>query len=322
MDQTDRILRLFAVNMNRYLHTQDIAQECGMDEQTVQNNIEALRNRGYEILQNEEGYCFTDRNDRMTEELIRLFAPDLPGPVYAFETIGSTNDYAKELARKGAPHGTVVVSDSQTAGRGRVGHRFHSPEKTGLYFSMIIRPDINPIDLKPAHIFRITPAAAIAAYEACAELTGIHCRIKWVNDLYIKDRKCAGILCESLSSGGFYQAVITGIGINWRTMEFPDELKDIACSFSCDTVCRAALAGMLAEKLLENTADLDKEWIMEMYRDRSAVLGKQVSYTRDGISYAGIAKEINDDGNLIIEKPDGTIDVLMSGEISVRFQET
>ncbi|MCR5794325.1 MAG: biotin--[acetyl-CoA-carboxylase] ligase [Solobacterium sp.] len=321
MKQTDILLKYFTVNMNRSLPADLIADECGIDRERIPVCMEELRERGYEILKNKDGYCFTDANDRISEELIRLFVPDPGLPVYTFETIGSTNDYAKELVRKGAPNGTIVIADSQTAGKGRKGKSFYSPAKTGLYLSMIVRPAGNPIDVTPAQLFRITPASLIAAYEACALLSGIHCRFKRMNDMYIKDRKCAGFLSETVSLNRYCDVVVEGIGINWRTMGFPDELKNIACSFSCDTVCRAALAGVLWKKLLENTADLTRPWVVELNREHSPVLGKEIFYFRNGVRYTGIAKTINEHGDLVIEKPDGTADVLQSGEISVRFQE-
>ena len=321
MKQTDKILKYFTVNLNRKLTAVSIAEECGIDPDLVKNSVEELRERGYEILQEEDGYCFTDANDRITEELIRLFMPDPGVPVYTFETIGSTNDYAKELVRKGAPHGTAVIADSQTEGKGRKGKSFYSPAKTGLYFSMIVRPAGNPFDVTPAQFFRITPAALIAAYEACALLSGIHCRFKWMNDMYISDRKCAGFLSENVSLSRYCDVVVAGAGINWRTMEFPEELENIACSFSCDTVCRAALAGVFWKKMLENTADLNRPWVAELKKEHSPLLGKEIRYLRNGVFYTGIAKETNDQGSLIIEKPDGTSDVLQPGEICVRFQE-
>ena len=263
------------------------------------------------------GSAGTDMEDRLDEEMIRSSAHGITCPVYVFDEIGSTNTFAKKLASEGAPHGTLAVADSQSAGRGRHGHTFHSPKGTGLYLSLLIRP----LDLSPAQVSRIAPAAAVAAYEAIREVSGISCGIKWVNDLYLGRKKTAGILCEAVSDHGKLQAVVIGIGINWRTMSFPDELKDKAGSFCCDGIPRSVLAGVLWEKLLQRTSALDDPGMMDVYRERSVVIGKEIEFMRDGSLYTAFAKGISDEGSLVIEKPDGTEEILKSGEISVKTRE-
>lgn len=223
--------------------------------------------------------------------------------VYLEET-DSTNRVAKELARQGAAHGTAVLAARQTAGRGRRGRHFFSPEG-GLYLSVILRPRLTPEDR-----VLLTPMAAVAVCRAVEAMCGCSPGIKWVNDLYLGGRKLCGILCE-----GADDAVIVGIGLNLRTPEggFPPDIP--AAALDCPVEGRA-LARAIRERLL--TADPYES--LEEYRTRQLVTGRDVTvHPAAGAPYPAHAVRVDDRGRLVVRTGEG-LQALDSGEVSVRFE--
>lgn len=217
------------------------------------------------------------------------------------EETDSTNRVAKELARQGAPHGTAVLAERQTAGRGRLGRAFFSPEG-GLYLSVILYPQCPPEDR-----VLMTPMAAVAVCRALEQVCGISPGIKWVNDLYLGGKKLCGILCE-----GCGDAVIVGIGLNLYTPEggFPAEIPATALDVPVD---RRVLAEAIRQQLLQ-----PGEFLAE-YRERCLLLGKTVTvHPVVGEAYAARAVELDDRCRLVVESCRGR-EALDSGEVSVRF---
>lgn len=220
------------------------------------------------------------------------------------EEIDSTNRAAKELARQGAPHGTSVLAKRQSAGRGRLGRAFFSPEG-GLYLSVVLRPQCKPEELP-----LMTPMAAVAvcrALEACLDISP---GIKWVNDLYLQGKKLCGILCE-----GCGDAVVVGIGLNLHTPEggFPPDVPAIALDALSCSADRRRLAEEIRARLL------DPEPFLAEYRRRCLVTGKQITvHPVQGEPYAALALDVDDRCRLIVESCRG-VETLDSGEVSVRF---
>ena len=254
-----------------------------------------------------------------TEAIRRLLKPGEIGAEIEFHAqIDSTNNRAKQLAEQGAPHGMLVIADSQTAGRGRFERKFHSPASGGIYASLILRPDADA-----ACAVRITPMAAVAVARAIEYAASIRAQIKWVNDVYIDGRKVCGILCEAaLGEGGRMAYVIVGIGINVAPMDFPPELTGIATSVSnaCGRgISRMQLLASLVEELNALYLRLEDGGFMAEYRARSNVIGRDVTVLRGGERFAARAVDIDGEGSLIIELPDGGRETLHSGEISIRF---
>lgn len=239
-----------------------------------------------------------------------------------FDSIDSTNTRAKELAVQGAPHGTVLIADHQTAGRGRRGRSFHSPAGTGIYMSVILRPGCAPTEL-----MHLTCAAAVAACNAVEKAAGFRPGIKWTNDLVYDSRKLAGILTElSLSPQGHTDYAVIGIGINCCQSEtdFPEDIRSIAgslASVSGNEIDRARVAACLTDALYHMDRRLltGKAAILERYRRDCITLGKSVSVVRaDGISRHGTALDIDDDGALLVQFADSHSEVVSSGEVSIR----
>ena len=239
--------------------------------------------------------------------------------LYWFAQIDSTNVKAKDLAQAGAPQGTLVIAGSQSAGKGRMGRSFSSPEGMGLYFSLILRPNC-----RPEQLMHLTCAVAVAACDAVEDLTGIRPGIKWINDLVLGKKKLGGILTELGIDPvtGLVSYAIVGIGINClqSISDFPQELQPIATSLALSgrPISPAAMAGALATALWKLELMEAKTQIMARYKENCVTLGKDIQLHRaDQIRY-GKALDLDENGCLVVELADGTRETVGSGEASIR----
>ena len=230
--------------------------------------------------------------------------------VYVYDTVTSTNDVARELC---SDDGCIlVVADGQTNGKGRQGKSFFSPHDSGLYFSLAIDTD------SPAFDFTgVTCAVAVAVSRAILKVAETETKIKWVNDLYLGDRKVCGILVQAVSENGRIRKLIIGVGINISTIDFPDEIKDIAGSLG-KNVDRNVLTAESVNNILDLIFAKSEEYIDE-YRSKSNVIGREITYIQNGISHTATAVDIDQKGGLVVRNTKETI-TLTSGEISVRFR--
>ena len=261
--------------------------------------------------------------NNMKKQILSVLPGDHPWQktLICYDTIPSTNDLAKEMARNGAPEGTVIVSTAQTAGRGRLGRSFHAPAGLGLYFSVILRP-LCP----PEQLLHLTCAAAVAACNAVENCTGKRPQIKWTNDLVIGKEKLGGILTElSVSQAGTVDWAVIGIGINClhRKEDFPAELQSIATSLLLSyrqTVSPGCLAAYLIQELYPMRQMLfsQQDSIMQSYKQDCMTLGQQVVLVRGEEKRYGTALDLDRNGALIVKFEDGTVECVQSGEISVR----
>ena len=223
--------------------------------------------------------------------------------ILAFDKLDSTSTYAKENAAS-LPLPSIITANHQTAGRGRRGNSFYSPENTGLYMTVIFEA--------PENCELLTPKAAVAVCKVL-ENHGIFPKIKWVNDLFYNSKKVCGILAERFIIEG--KAVVSvGIGINLKTESFPDELS-IAGSINleCD---KTSLAQEIALGLISDT---DSEEIISEYRKRLFILGRNIFYSENGQIYSAVATDISKNCNLIVKLSDGSFKALSSGEISIKI---
>lgn len=238
-----------------------------------------------------------------------------------FESIDSTNTRARLLAAEGAPHGTVLIADHQTGGRGRRGRSFHSPAGSGIYMSVILRPDCAPTQL-----MHLTCAAAVAMCDAVEKSVGIRPGIKWTNDLVFGCRKIAGILTElGLNASGRVDYAVIGIGINCCQAEadFPEEIRGIAGSLASVTgkeIDRANVAAAMMDALWKMDACLltGKNEMIQAYRRDCITLGREISLVRGDEVRHGTALDIDDEGGLLVRFVDGHNEIVTSGEVSVR----
>lgn len=251
----------------------------------------------------------------MKNEILRHLSRPLP--LHWFDTIESTNTHAKVMALQGAPHGTVLVADHQTGGRGRLGRQFLSPAGTGIYMSVILRPNC-----PPAELMHLTCAAGVAVCDAVERTAGFRPGIKWTNDLVYENRKLAGILTElGLAPDGTVAWAVVGVGINClqQASDFDPSIRSFAGSVSMFAPCdRSKLAAAMAEALVGMELS-QKARMMARYKDDCITLGKEISLVRaDGQPRHGLAVDIDDDGALIVEFAPGVRETVNSGEVSLR----
>lgn len=236
-----------------------------------------------------------------------------------FDTIDSTNTRLKEMARQGAPHGTVVIAGQQTGGRGRMGRSFSSAGG-GVYLSVLLRPKASAREL-----MHLTCAAAVAMCEAVEAAAGLRPRVKWINDLVAGKRKLGGILTElGFGAGGSIEYAVVGIGINCcqKSGDFPGELQSIATSLAMEGApClteKLAAEMVLALERMDRRLLAEQDAIMEVYRSRCVTLGAQVQVIGSGAVRQGKALDIDREGALLVEYADASREWVASGEVSVR----
>ena len=259
----------------------------------------------------------------MKEAILSRLSPDYPWKdrLNWFDSIGSTNDHLKALARQGAPHGTAVIADHQTGGKGRMGRSFESPAGKGVYLSLLLRPSA-----APEQLMHLTCAAAVAMCDALEAACGIRPGIKWTNDLVWGKRKLGGILTElGLGTGGTVDYAIIGIGINCcqQGEDFSPEVRGIATSLASIAGAPVEIPGVAAA-MLEALHRADsillpqKEAILQQYRGNCITLGKSVSVVRGSQIRHGNALDVDENGALVVAFSDGTSEAVNSGEVSVR----
>lgn len=237
-----------------------------------------------------------------------------------YDTVESTNDLAKQLAKEGAPHGTVLIADRQTAGRGRTGRQFLSPAGQGIYLSVILRPDC-----KAAQLMHLTCAVAVAMCDAVEKTAQVRPQVKWINDLILGKRKIGGILTELSLDGDKADYAVVGIGINCLQgpEDFPPELQEIAGSVAMaakQPFDREALAAAMVDALYHMSQTLlpGKDTCMARYREDCLTLGREVAVHAPGGVYTAVAADVDADGGLIVLLADGTVRTVSSGEVHVR----
>lgn len=240
--------------------------------------------------------------------------------ICVFDCIDSTNDEAKRQWKECRKAPGLFISGEQTNGRGRRGRSFYSPKGTGLYMSLLLQPTTGLEDS-----VHITTATAVVVARALRNLTGEDIGIKWVNDLYLKDKKICGILTEAVMETNVQEnpAIVIGIGINISTEDFPEELQEIAGGLGMKDglVDVNQLAARIAADLLDYAKDMKDCSFVEDYRRMSVVLGKEIRYNEGDALVTATAFDIDSEGGLMVELPDGSVKVLKTGEITVRLSE-
>lgn len=238
----------------------------------------------------------------------------------AFESLDSTNTYLKKRAAGGAPEGTVVIANAQTAGRGRMGRSFASAPGLGIYLSMLLRPST-----EAECVQSLTAGTAVAVCRAVERVCGVAPGIKWINDLFLKGKKICGILCESSLKDEKAEYVVLGIGLNviTRPQDFPEELRGTAGSLYSQTGI-VYERGKLISAMISELSAMYEAWktdpcaLLDDYRRRCIVLGKtvEVSPVTGGV-FTAAAEEISDDFGLVLRLPDGSTSTVHSGEVSI-----
>ena len=259
----------------------------------------------------------------MQKRIVSYLPKDFPweDKLYYFDTIGSTNDEVRKMAKQGAAHGTVLIAGHQTGGHGRRGRSFHSPAGSGIYMSVLLRPNCIPTEL-----MHLTCAVAVAMCDAVEQAAGFRPGIKWINDLVYDRRKIGGILTElGFTNQGLVDYAIIGIGINCTQTEldFPEDIRSIAASLAMVSQTNVE-TDVVAAAMIQSLQKMDsqllsaKAQILAQYKKDCITLGQEIVLLRgDGKRY-GIARDIDPDGGLVVEFQSGTLEVVSSGEVSVR----
>ena len=326
MSTKQKLLQTLEENRETYLSGEVLASTMNVSRSAIWKAIKSLKEAGYEIESTtNKGYRLKSESDLMSAEGIQpwLSPTNQELELIVYQTVGSTNQEAKKLALEGAKTGTVIIAEEQTQGRGRMGRSFYSPPKSGIYLSLVLRPDVAARDA-----VLLTTGASVGVCRAIKKVTGIDTQIKWVNDIYMGDRKIVGILTEAVTNfeNGQFEFVIIGIGLNFKQPEaaLPKELEDIVGTLfnkKPDALTRNRLAAEIINEVLMICDDLTNRNFLEEYKTHSMVLGKQIKVFRNNEWEVATALDISDEGGLIIKNQFGQTETLNSGEISIRKLE-
>ena len=324
MKTKEKLLQLLDENKNDWVSGETSAQKLSISRAAVWKAVKNLRNDGYLIdAVRNRGYRLVSDADILSELGIwKYLKPEYSSlDIQVLSEVGSTNDFLREKAIAGYSEGTVLVAGMQTDGKGRLGRRFYSPADTGVYMSILLRPS----DIPPSKALRLTTAAAVAVCRAIESVSGKDPKIKWVNDVYLDNRKVCGILTEgavSLESGSL-DYVVLGVGINVYRPEkgFPADIEDIAGYIFDEKTSNGK--NMIAAAFLNNFMKIyqsgDFESYIDEYRKRSFVIKKNINVINDGSIRKAFALDIDDNCRLIVCFEDGTMEHLDAGEISIRL---
>lgn len=314
MNITDKILNKL-VNSDIMISGEDLANSLNISRNTVWKSINSLREEGYEIeATTNKGYILSQNNKRISEYGIKKHLRNEIN-IKIFDEVDSTNTLAKSLAEKGESENTLVIARKQTNGRGRMGKSFFSPDTTGIYMSIILKPQLSP----DKTVF-ITTAAAVAVSEAIDSICRTQTQIKWVNDIFLNNKKICGILTEGSVNfeTGFTDYAVLGIGINLytKTNDFPEELKDIAGSIF-QKPCNAAVAERLIADIINRLFAFSSITdFMEIYRKKSFLTDKTVNFKRGDEVFSARVLDIDNNAHLVVERSNGKTEKLFSGEVT------
>lgn len=298
---------------NDYISGEFIAEKYDKSRAAVWKAVKSLTKEGYSIdAVTNKGYkLFEDKNITSAQSIKSKMKTS--ADVLYYPSVDSTNNECKRLLAQGKQGVFLVVSDCQTAGRGRQGKAFVSPANTGIYFSLVIRPNTSFKNAVTA-----TTAASVAVCMAVEELTDKKPVIKWVNDVYLDGRKICGILTEAITNfeDGTVESVIVGIGINLKKGAFPKELKDIVGFLDADINKNLLVARVIDNLVKINTGDY--KTFIDYYRTHSMVIGQKIRIIKGDEQIEATALAIDQQGGLEVQLENGEKTVLRSGEISIR----
>lgn len=308
----DKVLEILENNRTIVLSGERIAKSLGVSRAAVCKAVKSLREEGHRIYScTNEGYSMTEESDVLSVAGIETYL-NFKYNVIVLGTTDSTNKQAKIMALDGAPNGSVIVADEQTAGKGRRNRSFYSPKGSGVYFSIILRPEFDYAECQ-----KIVPMAAVAVSRAIKKVCDVDVDIKWVNDIYLNGKKIVGISTESTGevNGSKPESLIVGIGINVSTEIFPAEISEKAGSLGVKVNRNKLVAECINEFFLLYPGITSGSFIKE-YRQKCFVLGKKVIVLGDN-PFEAIAVDMTDSCELVVEC-NGVRTILNTEEVSVK----
>lgn len=321
MTVKEHILKLLENNRGKYYSGQDIAEEINVSRAAVWKAVKQLQADGYRIdAVSNKGYCMSDDNDIISADSIKKYLTVPINNIEVYKTVTSTNDLAKQYALDLKPEGTVIVAREQTAGRGRKGRSFYSPMSTGVYISVLLRPE-----LTAEKALYITTAAAVAVAKAIEKISGKEAKIKWVNDIFVDGKKVCGILTEGAIDfeTGKMQYAVLGIGVNIKKPEndFPSEIQNIAGSVfdTTDKEVSSIIVAEILNNFMNYYKNLANKPFYEEYKKRMFLIGKHLTVYSGKDSYPAVAIDLDKELSLIVKDENGNIKKLNTGEVSIKI---
>ncbi|MBV4436973.1 biotin--[acetyl-CoA-carboxylase] ligase [Clostridium tyrobutyricum] len=320
----DAILNLLKKSTEDFISGQIISEKLGVSRTAIWKYINILRKEGYTIdSYSKKGYKLISSPDILTYEEVKniIHTKYIGQEFFYFDSIDSTNTVGKKLAEKGEPNGTIIVSEEQTMGHGRLGRNWVSPKYKGIWLSIILRPNVDPINVS-----KITQIAAAAMIRTLKSLK-IDAFVKWPNDIVMNDKKICGILTEMSAELNRVNYVIVGMGIN-ANLDKTDFNKDIlnkATSLKIETnssINRKIFLGTLINEFEKLYDEFQENFTVtksiEICKKYSAVIGNDIKILHSGKEFYATAIDIEENGELVVQYKDGSIEKLISGEISIR----
>ena len=308
---------------SEYVSGQELCERFGVSRTAVWKAIGQLKKEGYHIeaVQN-RGYLLIEGSELFGQHELesRMDTGWAGHPVVYYDTLGSTNLQAKLDAENGAAQGTLVVADMQTAGRGRRGRSWSSPPGTNIYYTLILKPKIEPDKAS-----MLTPVMGLAVAEGIRRTCGLDAMIKWPNDIVIGGKKVCGMLAEMSVEQDFIHYVVIGVGINVGQQDFPEEIAATATSLTreCGTKVPRGELIVMVMKAFEEYYDIflksgNLSGLTGTYNSLLVNYGRQVRVLDPKGEFDGIARGINELGELLVERENGSVENVYAGEVSVR----
>jgi len=323
MTTDERIVSVFHSAGDKYISGSELAKELSVSRTTVWNHIHSLMEEGYKFETSTNlGYRLISVPDRMLPDEISygLQTKWLGRKIISYEEIESTNDLAMQLAADGVEEGTVVLAEHQRKGRGRLHRKWYSPRKKDILMSVILRPHFHP-----RRVTQLTIAFAVASAQAIRETYGLSALIKWPNDIYINERKCAGILIDLSAELDTIEYVVIGVGVNVNSSErdFAKGLRSRATSLSIETGGRCNRLDFVRRLLKQFEDHYDRlladgfETISREWVDLSLSLGRRVEVSTENEQIAGMAVKLDDDGWLLVRTDTGIVKRASGGDLVI-----
>ncbi len=323
MTTKDKILDELLKSGDEYISGGRLGRNLGISRNSVWKAVRQLEDEGHIIdAVTNKGYRLIRNADTITkDDILQSLSSDIKkSDIHILDTTDSTNNYAKKLAEEGAPENTIVIANEQTSGKGRLGRSFISPKNTGIYMSIILRPDMK-IDIAQM----LTSCIAVSAARAIDSLYKCNTRIKWVNDLMVNDKKICGILTEATidCEAANFRYIVAGIGINVGSIRsvFDNELLETASSLEDETgivIPRSRIIAAVIDSVINDYMSLSDKSFLDEYRKRSWITGKPVTIYSHGIQKDAFAVDIDDTAGLVVKYKNGETEVINSGEARVR----
>lgn len=317
------ILKSLTDHPGEWLSGEELSRLSGVTRTAVWKHVRQLKNEGY-IIESapSKGYRMFSGGETLSKEGIQLAlaGSEMLKQIVHLKTVDSTNRYARQLEDVGV----LIVAEEQTQGRGRLGRNWYAPAGEGLWFTLVLRPDLDP-----SKAAMITQIAASAVWQGIFEITGIEASIKWPNDIQIGPRKVCGILTEMNAELGAIERLMVGIGINVNIAAMPAELKDTATSLMIETGRPWSRKALLIAVIKAFETDYGRfvssgeiASVIGRCRQHSYLIGKPIRILAGNREEFAEAVDINDKGELIVRKESGELAPLISGEISVRVRSS